>query len=194
MPKWLVYSTLSMFSWAIWSLVSPIASRGLSGSMIQVLSSMGLVPVALLLLFSPRLRKGADFGKGFLLALATVSITAYVVADLLKSKPIYELLLERLLNEKGKSAFMGDEKDKVIMEVAVSMGSALDGKLVKDILWPEKCLLVGLKRGENEIIPKGGTRIFPGDFLIVLTGEDKAAHIKSVLLDMAVECVEGDKQ
>ena len=71
MPKWLVYSTVSMLMWAIWSLVSPIASRTLSGSMVQLLSSIGLVPVALLLLFSPRLRKGTDFGKGLLLALVT---------------------------------------------------------------------------------------------------------------------------
>jgi drug/metabolite transporter (DMT)-like permease len=71
MPKWLLHSILSLLAWAIWSLVSPLATRTLSGSMVQLLSSIGLVPVAVLLLFSPRLRKGADFRKGALLALAT---------------------------------------------------------------------------------------------------------------------------
>lgn len=123
-----------------------------------------------------------------LLALTTVAITAYVVTDILKSKPIYELLLERLLMDKGKSAFVGSKMDKVIIEVAISMGCMFDGKYVKDIAWPKGCLLVGLKRGENEIIPKGNTRMYSGDYLIVLTGEDNAPVAKNTLLAMAEEC------
>lgn len=71
MPKWLIYATLSMLNWAAWSLLSPLASNGLSGGMIQIVSSVGLVPVALLLLFSKNLRKGANLRKGLLLALVT---------------------------------------------------------------------------------------------------------------------------
>ncbi|MGI8783308.1 MAG: DMT family transporter [Acidobacteriota bacterium] len=71
MPKWLMYSTVSMLIWAIWSLLSPIASRDLSGSMIQILSSAGLIPFAFLLLFSKNLKSDTYFGKGTLLALAT---------------------------------------------------------------------------------------------------------------------------
>jgi drug/metabolite transporter (DMT)-like permease len=71
MPKWLIYSTVSMLIWATWSLLSPIASRDLSGSMIQILSSVGLIPFAVPLLFSENLKKGAHLGKGLLLALAT---------------------------------------------------------------------------------------------------------------------------
>ncbi|MCI0537040.1 MAG: DMT family transporter [Verrucomicrobiales bacterium] len=71
MPKWLIYSTISMLIWAAWSLLSPIASAGLSGGMIQLLSSAGLIPVALLLLFSKNLRQGAHLSKGLALALAT---------------------------------------------------------------------------------------------------------------------------
>ncbi len=71
MPKWLIYATLSMLNWALWSLLSPIASADLSAAMIQILSSAGLVPVALLLLFSKNLRQGANLRKGLALALAT---------------------------------------------------------------------------------------------------------------------------
>jgi len=70
-PKWLIYSTISMLIWAIWSLLSPLASQDLSGSMVQMLSSAGLVPFALLLLFSKNLKKYTHLGKGVLLALAT---------------------------------------------------------------------------------------------------------------------------
>lgn len=71
MPKWLFYSTVSMLIWAVWSLLSPLASQDLSGSMVQMLSSAGLVPFALLLLFSKNLKKYTHLGKGVLLALAT---------------------------------------------------------------------------------------------------------------------------
>jgi len=70
-PKWLIYSTISMLIWAIWSLLSPLASQDLSGSMVQMLSSAGLVPFAVLLLFSKNLKKYNHLGKGVLLALAT---------------------------------------------------------------------------------------------------------------------------
>jgi drug/metabolite transporter (DMT)-like permease len=70
-PKWLIYSTVSMLIWAIWSLLSPLASQNLSGSMVQMLSSAGLVPFAVLLLFSKNLKKYNHLGKGVLLALAT---------------------------------------------------------------------------------------------------------------------------
>ncbi len=71
MPKWLSYATVSMLIWALWSLLSRFASDGLSGAMIQILSSAGIVPVALLLLFSKNLRQGANLRKGLALALAT---------------------------------------------------------------------------------------------------------------------------
>jgi drug/metabolite transporter (DMT)-like permease len=71
MPKWLIYSSISMLIWAMWSLLSPVASRDLSGSMIQVLSSVGLIPCALLLLFSKSLRTYTHLGRGLGLALAT---------------------------------------------------------------------------------------------------------------------------
>ena len=60
-----------MLIWAVWSLLSPLASQDLSGSMVQMLSSAGLVPFALLLLFSKNLKKYTHLGKGVLLALAT---------------------------------------------------------------------------------------------------------------------------
>jgi uncharacterized membrane protein len=71
MPRWLAYCLISMLIWATWSLLSPIASRDLSGSMAQVLSSVGLIPCVLLLLFSKNLKKATHFGKGLALATAT---------------------------------------------------------------------------------------------------------------------------
>lgn len=116
-----------------------------------------------------------------LLPLITISMVAYLVSDILKAKPIYEMLLERILTNKGDSGFIGSRVNKEIIEIAVYLGSQIDGKFIKDVNWPIHALLVGIKRGESEIIPKGDTKIFVGDYLIVLTDEDQSAHVKREL-------------
>ncbi|HEY8803864.1 MAG TPA: chloride channel protein [Clostridium sp.] len=119
-----------------------------------------------------------------LLSLAIVSIVAYMVADLLASKPIYEALLQKFLLNCGERMSIGNKRNKSILEFAVCMGSQLDGKQIKEVKWPPHCLLVSVKRGEDEIIPKGGTIIYPGDYLIVLTNEDWASSINDILITM----------
>ncbi|QGU94864.1 H(+)/Cl(-) exchange transporter ClcA [Clostridium bovifaecis] len=126
-----------------------------------------------------------------LLSLTVVSITAYIVADMLGSEPIYESLLERFItkNDKEEHRFVGDSKKKVILEIAVCMDTIFEDKKIKDIDWPSNCLLVGVKRGQKEIIPKGNTTIYAGDYLIVLVDEDKAPQVTEVLLNMAGTCL-----
>jgi H+/Cl- antiporter ClcA len=112
-----------------------------------------------------------------LLSLAIVSIIAYIISDVLGSKPVYESLLEKILRNKGEEMSIGNKKNKAILEFPVCIGSNLDGKQIKEIKWPARCLLVAVKRGEDEIIPKGDTMIYPGDYLIVLTNEDRTSKI-----------------
>jgi Trk K+ transport system NAD-binding subunit len=123
-----------------------------------------------------------------LLSLAIVSVVAYIVADILASKPIYESLLEKFLHNVGEKISIGNTKDKAILEFAVCMGSELDGKQIKEVKWPTQCLLVAVKRGGDELIPKGDTVIFPGDYLIVLTNEDKVSKINDSLRVMTASC------
>lgn len=119
-----------------------------------------------------------------LYSLALVSIVAYIVADLLGSKPIYESLLERILHKQGEGAVIGNEKMKSILEFAVCLGSMLDGKQIKEITWPSDCLIVSVRRGEREIIPKGDTVIYPGDYLIVLTNENRISKIHDAMIQI----------
>ena len=119
-----------------------------------------------------------------LLSLAVVSIVAYMVADILATKPIYESLLEKFLQKQGEKISVGNKRNKAILEFAVCMGSDLDGIQIKQANWPSHCLLVAVKRGGDEIIPKGDTVIFPGDYLIVLTNEDRVSKINDALKKM----------
>lgn len=103
-----------------------------------------------------------------MLSLTIVSMIAYVVADMLKSPPIYDALLENLVGSMGHT----DEEEhshKIIVEVVVRHGSIYENKAVRDIPWPKKSLLVSVKRGEKEIIPRGDTMLCSGDYLFILT-------------------------
>lgn len=120
-----------------------------------------------------------------LLPLTIVSIIAYTVTDILNSEPIYETLLERVLHKKGDNEFCGDKSKKILLEVAVCLGTELDGKMIKEIKWPLNTLLVAIKRGEVEIIPTGKTAISSGDYLIALVNEDEAPEITQKLKAMA---------
>lgn len=129
-----------------------------------------------------------------MLSLSLVSIVAYIVATLLKSKPIYESLLERLLEkQKGRSASGGQKSgerteskgressaahgQKVLAEFAVHYNSRLDDVLVSEVEWPNNCLLVAIQRGSEEIIPKGRTRLQVGDVIVTLTDERDMAYV-----------------
>jgi len=128
-------------------------------------------------------------------ALITVSMTAYIVADLLKSKPIYDTLLQRILTKKSRSSEDLFKSENTVLEAVVSLGSQLEGKMIKDISWPRSCLLINIKRGEDHIIPSGDTRMIAGDYLNILTSDEKAAAIKPALLQMAgIVITDGDNK
>ena len=114
-----------------------------------------------------------------LLSLGVVCLTAYVITDIFKSKPVYEELLERLLKS-GGSELQGEE-DKLLLEIPVHSGSLLEGKRVREMKWPPACLIVGVKRGESELIPNGETILCQGDCLIVLTNKEAAANVRECL-------------
>ena len=122
-----------------------------------------------------------------LLSLAVVSLIAYVVADLLKSQPIYEALLEAMLadkksKEKGTTAERRDPVCEAMLEQIVHYGSFADGKKVKALVLPKDCLIISIKRGAHTLIPNGETRILPEDYLVFITYNcDEAAAYEELL-------------
>ena len=111
-----------------------------------------------------------------MLTLSIVSVVAYMTATLLRSKPIYESLLERILEQQGQKT-AADRGQKVLSNYVVLQGSKLEEALVSEIEWPGNCLLVAIQRGSDEIIPRGRTRLQTGDVLVAMTDESNVSAV-----------------
>ena len=118
-----------------------------------------------------------------LLPLTIVSILSYVVADLLKSTPIYESLLANQVAEKGITSEGENSAKKVTFETVVHHGSPAEDKLVRDLNFPSNCLLIAVRRNRSEFIPKGNTKLQAGDYLVLLT-DVKAEAVTREKLDL----------
>lgn len=111
-----------------------------------------------------------------LLSLSVVVIISFITSELLRNEPIYEVLLERLLKRVGVSKEVNDNK-KAILEFVVEMESIVEGKFISEVDWPKDCLLVSIKRGDKEIIPRGSVKLISGDYIVVLVNIDKRASV-----------------
>lgn len=114
-----------------------------------------------------------------MLSLAIVSVAAYITATLIRSEPIYESLLNRILE--GKRNETGAKGQKVLSDFVIMSGSVLEGRTVMEIHWPKNCLLVALERDGKELIPRGKTKLMAGDRLTVMTDERDAGYIHDKL-------------
>lgn len=120
-----------------------------------------------------------------LLSLAIAAMVSFVIAELCHSKPIYEELLNRSLkNQKPAEETL---KQQSIVELSVCSGSLADNKLVKDIPWPKDAILVEVKRGEEQLLPKGDTLLRAGDFLYVFTHNETAPELNKLVAEQEDE-------
>ena len=115
-----------------------------------------------------------------LLSVSAVAVTAYVVADLLRARPIYDSLLLRMLRKCDTC----EEAGKVLLEGTVSSGSSLDGKRVRDARLPAGCLLVSIDRAGEEILPNGETVLAAGDKIVALVDGRRARRVREALHDL----------
>jgi transporter family protein len=71
LQPWLFYSVVTIFLWGAWGAVSKVASEGIDANTNQVYFSLGLVPVILVMLRSPRLTGGEQRNSGIRWAFLT---------------------------------------------------------------------------------------------------------------------------
>lgn len=106
----------------------------------------------------------------YLLPLSIVCLVTYSLPNYLKSLPVYEYLLERLL-EKKKIKHI-DNHEKMLVKIVVEMGSEMANKKIKDLNLQENVLITSIDRGFEEIIPNGETKLLNADVINVLVDEN----------------------
>ena len=117
-----------------------------------------------------------------MLPVAACSFIALLLSDMLKVTPIYEALLDRLV-EKNKDTIK-NEKTGGLLEIPVELGSTVAGNAICEIDWPQGTLIVGVRRGESEIVPNGNTEIMPGDYLVVISSESTYKDLNMYIRDL----------
>jgi transporter family protein len=75
MPRWLRWSLLALLSWGIWAIMAKLIGEALSGGHNQALSTLGILPVMLAMVFTRRHAAPGRRGRGILLALAAGAIS-----------------------------------------------------------------------------------------------------------------------
>jgi len=90
-------------------------------------------------------------------------ITAFLIAEIFGSRPLYDAMLDRL-----KKIFANYHKVKMEdINVQVVDGAFIAGKKISDILWPTDSLIVSIMRDDEKIVPDGGTIVQVGDTLTI---------------------------
>lgn len=145
--------------------------------MAGLFSSIVRAPVTGVILIT---EMSGDF-KNFL-SVATVALAAYIVADLLQGKPIYDQLLTRMLSKRASYGTTEESRGhKVLMESQVYIGSRMDGEKIEKMLLPAGCLVVSVERENKEIVPGGGTVLHGGDKLILLCAQGDVQKVEEKL-------------
>lgn len=100
-----------------------------------------------------------------------VAVISILVANsLFHTKPIYEVLLERLLAHQVRPE---SDEPKVLTEFIVGNLSKFSHKKLKDINWPHDSLVVSIHGATADFVPNGQSTIMPGDKLIILVNKNK---------------------
>jgi H+/Cl- antiporter ClcA len=117
-----------------------------------------------------------------LLPVAACSFIALFISDILKVAPLYDVLLDRTIEKNGET--VKNDKMGGFFEISVELGSCVSGKRIKEVAWPKGVLIVGIHRGDTDIVTTGNTEIHAGDYLIVVSSESTYEEISSQMREL----------
>lgn len=101
-----------------------------------------------------------------LFALCVVCLVAYLVAERLGDRPIYDALLELDLLRRGALERRAEPNQVV---VSIFLGSKVAGKRIRSAGFPRGGLIVGVERSGRELLPEADLELAPGDHITVVT-------------------------
>lgn len=76
---------------------------------------------------------------------------------------------------------LNEESEMVVEQAHVTAGSPLANVYVRDAAFPPESTLGAIRRARETVVPRGSTRIQPGDLIIVLTTRENAHNVRQWL-------------
>ncbi len=67
-----------------------------------------------------------------------------------------------------------------IVQIQVDEGARAAGKLVRELELPHEALLIAIHRGDDVIIPRGGTQIMAGDGILAFINDESRAKLNGI--------------
>ena len=114
-----------------------------------------------------------------MLPLICVSMAAYIVSDMLDGQPVYEALLNRSLL-RAQRVRKAVRRRRVMLELRVGTGSALDGQAMQSLQLPGHGTLLNVTRSGLQLTPDAVQVLQPGDFLYVLADDTETGSLQQL--------------
>lgn len=116
----------------------------------------------------------------YFLPLAICCLAAYITANILGTKPVYEYLLGNLLT-KEKITFDGESE--IEFEMTIAAGSKLIEKKISEVTWGKDVFVADIERNGKNIIPKGDTELMLNDKLTIYVTKEQSDNFVSRFLE-----------
>lgn len=177
---------------ATWLTLLPLGSK-LSTNARHYISWVGLRGAAPILFSTYPKLAGLDpdntiFNIVFFITIFSLIVQGTTVGSMAKA-----LDLADVSPEKGFDIDLPDEVKAALTEVDIIEGGARDGALLKDVKLPERTLVMMIRRGEQYIVPNGGTVLHRGDKLLLIS-EDVQNQTPEIRADEHIVIWESIKQ
>ncbi|WP_287211305.1 potassium/proton antiporter [Muribaculum sp.] len=83
--------------------------------------------------------------------------------------------LDEVVDKKIFNVELPEEIDAVMHEQTITASDLADEMFLSEMTIPEQTLVIFIKRGDKYIVPKGNTRIYIGDKLLLISDKEKLA-------------------
>jgi Trk K+ transport system NAD-binding subunit len=98
----------------------------------------------------------------------------------------YALAQERgvaLAHSADRMAEVQERSATEVIKTAITAGSPLDGVELRDADFPLSSTVAAVRRAQSTIVPRGATRLEPGDEIVVLCAHEDARKVRAWLRD-----------
>lgn len=103
----------------------------------------------------------------------------YYFTELLQMRPFNVALYEDMIHAPDFK-----EEKRYTLSVEIMTDSYLDGKMVDELLLPERCIIINVHRDGKNLVPKG-TRLIPGDQVQIEMDSQDIEKLYEPLVSMA---------